>query len=191
MWHVSSKDLLIGARFTNTCLCQLTVSLYLSDQSVMIQSAPTEMEETEVLSTSGKCFCISYVSKNARLDILLIKTSAVVSEWRIVSDPKHAGWLFSQERRHRCKESASLFLSLDLRHGREEQDHTIVFLYKRDGVQWASPFICTLKGRLKNTVWTSNMISSVYVKCELLYRRCRNRKWSRPPHNINSNFKAY
>lgn len=116
-------------------------------------------------------FWISNVSKSSQLsNSLLIKTSAVVSEWRIVSDPKHTGWLFSQELLHRYKDSGSLFLSLDLRDSREEQDQAIVSLYKRDGVQWASPFTCMLEGRLKNTVWISNMISSVDVKCELLYR---------------------
>lgn len=166
MWHVSSKDLLVGARFTNTCLCLLTVSPYLSNQSVMIQSAPTEMEETEEFSTSGKCFWILNISKSSKLDLLLIKTSAVVSEWRIVSDPKNAGWLFSQELLHSYKDSGSLSLNLDLRHSREEQDRAIVSFYKRDGVHWASPFTCMLKGRLKNAVWISNMISSVYMKCE-------------------------
>lgn len=56
MSRVSSKDLLMGGRFTNTCLYLLTVSLCLSDQSVTIQSTPAEMEETKEFSTRGKCF---------------------------------------------------------------------------------------------------------------------------------------
>lgn len=127
------------------------------------------MEETEEFSTSGKCFWIPNVSKSSGLALLLIKTSAVVSEWRIVSDPRHAGWLFSHELLHRYKDSGSLSLSLDLRHSREEQDQALVSLYKRDGVQWASPLTCMLKGRLKNPVWISNMISSVYVKVDYRY----------------------
>lgn len=129
--------------------------------------------------------------KKLKLALLLIKTSAVVSDWRIVSDPKHAGWLFSQELLHRYKDSRSLSLSLDLRQSREEQDQALVSFYKSDGAQWAAPLTCMLKGRLKTPVWISNTISSVDEKNLLLYRWCRNREWSRPPHHLNNDFKAY
>lgn len=88
-------------------------------------------------------------SNGLRLDLLLIKTSDVVSEWTRVPDPKCAGRLFSQQLLHRCKDSGSLSLSLDLRHSREEQDRAIASLYRRDDLQWPSPLKCALKGRLK------------------------------------------
>lgn len=61
MWHVSCKDLSIVARFTNTCLYPLMLSLSHLDQSVIIQSADAKMDETEETSTIGKRFCISNI----------------------------------------------------------------------------------------------------------------------------------
>ncbi|GAA6229499.1 uncharacterized protein LOC117258702 [Lates japonicus] len=87
----------------------------------MIGLVPTEMEETEEIST-------------------------VTTEWRTVPDPKLAGWLFSQDLLHSNKDSNSLFLSLDIRHDKEEQDRALVRFYRRDNVQWASPLRCKLQG---------------------------------------------
>ncbi|XP_074498845.1 uncharacterized protein LOC141772085 [Sebastes fasciatus] len=86
----------------------------------MIGSVSTEMEEEIITSTTG--------------------------EWRTVSDPKQAGWLFSQELLHSSRGSKSLFLSVDIRQDKEEQDQTLVAFYKRDNVRWTSPLRCKLQG---------------------------------------------
>ncbi|XP_051282207.1 G2/M phase-specific E3 ubiquitin-protein ligase-like [Dicentrarchus labrax] len=87
----------------------------------MIGSLPTEMEETEEISTS-------------------------TTEWRMVSDPKQAGWFFSQELLHSNRDSNSLFLRVDIRQDKEEQDRALVTFYNRDNVQWTSPLQCKLQG---------------------------------------------
>ncbi|XP_060913654.1 G2/M phase-specific E3 ubiquitin-protein ligase-like [Labrus mixtus] len=67
-------------------------------------------------------------------------------EWRTVSDPKEAGWLFSQDLLHRDRDSNTLFLSLDIRQDREEQDRALVQFYKKDNVRWTSSLQSTLRG---------------------------------------------
>ncbi|KAF0036245.1 hypothetical protein F2P81_011557 [Scophthalmus maximus] len=69
-----------------------------------------------------------------------------ISDWRTVSDPKHAARLFSQDLLHRNKDSKCQFLSVDIRRDKEEQDRALVTFYKRDNVQWASPLQCKLQG---------------------------------------------
>lgn len=63
-----------------------------------------------------------------------------------MSDPKQAGWLFSRDLLHRNKDSKSLFLSVDIRQDKEEQDRALVAFYKRDNIQWTSPLRCKLEG---------------------------------------------
>ncbi|XP_035500686.1 G2/M phase-specific E3 ubiquitin-protein ligase-like [Scophthalmus maximus] len=72
--------------------------------------------------------------------------SVPISDWRTVSDPKHAARLFSQDLLHRNKDSKCQFLSVDIRRDKEEQDRALVTFYKRDNVQWASPLQCKLQG---------------------------------------------
>ncbi|XP_030277939.1 uncharacterized protein LOC115584566 isoform X2 [Sparus aurata] len=83
----------------------------------MISSVPMEMEETEK-----------------------------ISKWRTVFDPKEAGWLFTQDLLHSNRDSKSLFLSLDIRKDKKEQDQALVTFYQRDNVKWTSPLMCTLQG---------------------------------------------
>ncbi|CAJ1085131.1 uncharacterized protein LOC117821358 isoform X1 [Xyrichtys novacula] len=67
-------------------------------------------------------------------------------EWGVVSDPKEACWLFSQNLLHSGRHSDNLFLSVDIRRDREEQDRALITFYKRDNVQWTAPLQCTLRG---------------------------------------------
>ncbi|KAK9515299.1 hypothetical protein VZT92_025954 [Zoarces viviparus] len=73
-------------------------------------------------------------------------TEEVTSKWITVSDPKEAGWLFSQDLLHSNRDSNSLFLSVDVRQDEEEQDRTLVTFYKTDDVRWTSPLRCKLQG---------------------------------------------
>ncbi|XP_033943996.1 uncharacterized protein [Pseudochaenichthys georgianus] len=73
-------------------------------------------------------------------------TEETTIKWRTASDPKKAGWLFSQDLLYSDRESNSLFLSMDIRKDKEEQDQTLVKFYKRDNVRWTSPLLCKLQG---------------------------------------------
>ncbi|XP_075878653.1 uncharacterized protein LOC142885811 isoform X2 [Nelusetta ayraudi] len=67
-------------------------------------------------------------------------------EWRTASDPKQAARMVTQELFHRNKNSKSLFLSLDVRQDKVDQDRSLVAFYRRDNVKWASPLSCKLYG---------------------------------------------
>ncbi|XP_034551457.1 uncharacterized protein LOC117821358 isoform X1 [Notolabrus celidotus] len=87
----------------------------------MISSMPKGMKETEDISTSS-------------------------SEWKTVSTPKEARWLFSKCLLHSNRDSNTLFLSIDIRRDREEQDRALVAFYKKENVWWTAPLHCTLRG---------------------------------------------
>ena len=71
-----------------------------------------------------------------------------VPKWRTASDPKHAGQLFCLELLHSNKDLKSLFLYVDIRKDKQEQDQDLVAFYKRDNIQWASPLQCALRGKV-------------------------------------------
>lgn len=73
------------------------------------------------------------------------------SEWRTMSDPKQAARTFSQELFQRNKNSKSLFLSLDIRQDKVDQDRSLVAFYSRNNVTWASPLCCKLHGKKKRS----------------------------------------
>ncbi|KAM3618737.1 uncharacterized protein V6R79_024307 [Siganus canaliculatus] len=72
--------------------------------------------------------------------------SSTTGEWRLVSDPKQASCLFTQELLNRNRDSKRLFLSVDIRTDKKEQDRALFTFYQRDGVRWASPLQCQLQG---------------------------------------------
>ncbi|XP_058498968.1 uncharacterized protein LOC131468580 [Solea solea] len=67
-------------------------------------------------------------------------------DWKTAPDPDLAARLFSKDLLHGNRDSKSLFLSVDIRQDREEQDHALVAFYNRDTVQWTAPLLCQLKG---------------------------------------------
>ncbi|XP_049922049.1 uncharacterized protein LOC126403428 isoform X2 [Epinephelus moara] len=100
-----------------------------------------------------------------REDITTSTTCGAVSEWRAVSDPKQAGWLFSQDLLHSNRNSINLFLSVDIRQDKEEQDQTLIKFYKRDNVQWTSPLRCKLLGDVASGSGVDrHMMSTVIFK---------------------------
>ncbi|XP_078111200.1 uncharacterized protein LOC144520942 [Sander vitreus] len=87
------------------------------------------------------------------------------TEWNTVSDPKQAGLLFSQDLVHSSRDSKSLFLSVDIRQDKEEQDRTLVTFYKRDNIRWTSPLQCKLQGDVATGSGVNrHMMSTVIFK---------------------------
>ncbi|XP_033485691.2 G2/M phase-specific E3 ubiquitin-protein ligase-like [Epinephelus lanceolatus] len=100
-----------------------------------------------------------------REDSTMSTTCGAVSEWRAVSDPKQAGWLFSQDLLHSNRNSINLFLSVDIRQDKEEQDQTLIKFYKRDNVRWTSPLRCKLLGDVASGSGVDrHMMSTVIFK---------------------------
>lgn len=135
------------------------MSVFLADcwngLPIMIRSRPSQIGETdEISSTGATCFFeLTFLLMEASIVHILYFylfymgwSSGAILEWRTVSDPKQASWLYSQDLLHRNKDSKSLFLSVDIREDKEEQDRAIITFYERDDVQWTSPLKCTLKG---------------------------------------------
>ncbi|KAJ0064186.1 hypothetical protein NL108_001488 [Boleophthalmus pectinirostris] len=69
-----------------------------------------------------------------------------VPDWKTVPDPKQASWLVCEELLQRNKGCRQLFLSVDIRKDKEEQDQELVEFYKKNNIQWASPLECKLRG---------------------------------------------
>ncbi|XP_059917891.1 uncharacterized protein LOC132463874 isoform X2 [Gadus macrocephalus] len=72
--------------------------------------------------------------------------TSLPAEWSSVSEPARAAWLFSKELLQRNRHLKSLYLNVDVRKERQQQDNALITFYKRPCIQWASPFICELKG---------------------------------------------
>ncbi|XP_030225210.1 uncharacterized protein LOC115553220 isoform X1 [Gadus morhua] len=72
--------------------------------------------------------------------------TSLPAEWSSVSEPARAAWLFSKELLQRNKHLKSLYLNVDVRKERQQQDNALITFYKRPCIQWASPVICELKG---------------------------------------------
>ncbi|KAM8830232.1 uncharacterized protein ACB058_018585 isoform 1-T2 [Synchiropus picturatus] len=87
------------------------------------------------------------------------------TEWRKSCDPKEAGWIFTRDLLHKHENSKSLYLTVDIRQDKEEQDRALIAFYQRDNVQWASPLQCRLKGDVAaGTGVDRHMISLVIFK---------------------------
>lgn len=131
----------------------------------MIRSRPSQSGETEESSSTGATCFFKFAflfTEAASVHILycylfyMSWSFGAILEWRTVSDPKQASWLYSQDLLHRNKDSKSLFLSVDIRQDREEQDRAIITFYGRDDVQWTAPLKCTLKG----SRWETGILAS-------------------------------
>nr|XP_023660678.1 uncharacterized protein LOC111840263 [Paramormyrops kingsleyae] len=70
-----------------------------------------------------------------------------MQEWMTTSDPKRAALLFTRELLCKAERHAEpLCFTLDIHKSVEEQDHAILFFYKKGNVNWASPLQCKLRG---------------------------------------------
>ena len=76
----------------------------------------------------------------------ILRSLGSAVEWRSVSEPARAAWLFSQELLERNRHLKSLYLTVDVRKERQQQDNALITFYKRPCIQWASPVIYQLKG---------------------------------------------
>ena len=66
--------------------------------------------------------------------------------WATEVDPQKACQLFRENLLDRNSECPSLLLSINMFDEEEEQDSSFISFYKRNDVNWASPFRCRLKG---------------------------------------------
>ncbi|CAL8350446.1 unnamed protein product [Boreogadus saida] len=66
--------------------------------------------------------------------------------WATEVDPQKACQLFRENLLDRSAECPSLLLSLNMFEEEEEQDSSFISFYKRNDVNWASPFRCRLRG---------------------------------------------
>ncbi|XP_072554187.1 uncharacterized protein [Paramormyrops kingsleyae] len=70
-----------------------------------------------------------------------------MQEWMTTSDPKRAALHFTRELLCKAERHAEpLCFTLDIHKSVEEQDHAILFFYKKGNVNWASPLQCKLRG---------------------------------------------
>lgn len=113
-----------------------------------MESLPKGNEETDETrnSNDGMAFCDVFVCGDGLLQMVHVVLSA--SEWRTVSDPKQAVWLFLQKLLNRDRGSKGLFLSIDIRQDKEDQDRQLIAFYRRDNIKWTSPLNCKLYGRI-------------------------------------------
>lgn len=80
-------------------------------------------------------------------------------------DPKQAIWLVAKELLKRNKDSQKLFLSVDIRKDKVEQDKELLDFYTRNNIQWASPLECRLKGDVATGSGVErHMLSTVIFK---------------------------
>lgn len=118
-----------------------------------MESLPKGNEEIDEIRNcnDGTASCDAFVCGGGLLQMVHVLYFLVVlsaSEWRTVSDPKQAVWLFSQKLLNRDKGSKGLFLSMDIRQDKEDQDRHLIDFYRRDNIKWTSPLNCKLYGRI-------------------------------------------
>lgn len=119
--------------------------------SATMESLPEGNEETDEIrnGSDGTASCDAFLCGDGLLQTVHVLYFLVVlsaSEWRTASDPKQAVWLFSQKLLSRDKGSKGLFLSMDIRQDKEDQDRHLIAFYGRDNIKWTSPLNCKLYG---------------------------------------------
>ncbi|TMS16394.1 hypothetical protein E3U43_013687 [Larimichthys crocea] len=77
---------------------------------------------------------------------------------------KLAGY-FYKDLLHSSRDSKPLFLCVDIRQDKAEQDQALVSFYKSDNVNWTAPLLCKLEGdAARGSGVDRHMMSSVIFK---------------------------
>ncbi len=71
------------------------------------------------------------------------------ADWKTEPDKNKAASLYTKEIISQREMRKPLFMTMDLRMDKEDQDRELVAFYKQNSIEWASPVKCRLQGGIK------------------------------------------
>lgn len=77
-------------------------------------------------------------------------SSIFFADLKTEPDNNRAASIYTKELLCQHETRKPLFMTMDLRMDREDQDRDLIAFYKQTGIEWASPVKCRLEGAIKS-----------------------------------------